>query len=84
MAEEQEHGARIVAENAHFIAFIPYAALSPYHLWIFPKVHAACFSELSPEGLRHLAEIVRTVLAKVHGLLSNPSFNLVVRSLGPV
>jgi UDPglucose--hexose-1-phosphate uridylyltransferase len=65
------------------VAFIPYAALSPYHLWIFPKVHAACFSQLPPDGLRFLAEIVRTVLAKVHGLLSNPPFNLVIRSLGP-
>jgi len=83
MAEEQEHGARIVAENAHFIAFIPYAALSPYHLWIFPKVHTACFAEESPDTLRSLAEILRAVLAKVHGLLANPPFNLVIRSLGP-
>jgi UDPglucose--hexose-1-phosphate uridylyltransferase len=83
MAEEQEHGARIVAENAHFIAFIPYAALSPYHLWIFPKVHTACYAEESPDTLRSLAEILRIVLAKIHGLLANPPFNLVIRSLGP-
>ena len=30
-----------------------------------------------------LAEIIHTVLAKVHGMLNNPPFNLVVRSLGP-
>jgi UDPglucose--hexose-1-phosphate uridylyltransferase len=83
VAEEQEHGGRIVAENAHFIAFIPYAALSPYHLWIFPKVHAAYFSEQPPHALCSLAEILHTVLAKVHGLLANPPFNLVIRSLGP-
>jgi len=83
MTEEQEHGSRIVAENAHFIAFIPYAALSPYHLWIFPKIHAACYSDQSPATLRSLAEILYTVLAKIHGLLVNPPFNLVIRSLGP-
>jgi UDPglucose--hexose-1-phosphate uridylyltransferase len=83
IAQEAEQACRIVAENDAFIAFIPYAALSPYHLWIFPKVHAACFSELPVEALPALAEILRTILAKLHGLLANPPFNLVVRSLGP-
>ncbi|MEZ0257852.1 MAG: galactose-1-phosphate uridylyltransferase [Chthoniobacter sp.] len=83
IAQELEASTRIVAENAHFIAFIPYAALSPFHLWIFPKAHAACFSSLPAAAVRDLAEIVHTVLAKVYGLLANPPFNLVVRSLGP-
>lgn len=83
IAQELEAGTRVIAETAHFVAFIPYAALSPYHLWIFPKVHSACFSALPPEAVQDLAEVVHTILAKVHGLLSNPPFNLVVRSLGP-
>lgn len=81
--QETEQACRIVAENASFIVFVPYAALSPYHLWIFPKAHAACFSEMPEEHLPALAEIVRTILAKLHGLLRNPPFNLVLRSLGP-
>jgi UDPglucose--hexose-1-phosphate uridylyltransferase len=81
--QEQAHAARIVAENAHFVAFIPYAALSPYHLWILPKTHRACFSEQPSDTLQVLAEILREVLAKVHGRLANPPYNLVVRSLGP-
>jgi UDPglucose--hexose-1-phosphate uridylyltransferase len=83
IAQEREHECRIIAENAAFVAFIPYAALSPYHLWIFPKVHAACFSEQPSATFSAMAEILHTVLAKVHGLLGNPAFNLVVRSLGP-
>jgi UDPglucose--hexose-1-phosphate uridylyltransferase len=83
IAQEREQGCRIIAENAHFIAFIPYAALSPYHLWIFPKVHTASFAEQPLETLPALAEVLYTVLAKVHGLLANPAFNLIVRSLGP-
>jgi UDPglucose--hexose-1-phosphate uridylyltransferase len=81
--QEREQRCRIVAENADFIAFIPYAALSQYHLWIFPKTHAPCFSEQPIETIQNLAEILRTILAKLHGLLENPPFNLVVRSLGP-
>jgi UDPglucose--hexose-1-phosphate uridylyltransferase len=83
IAQEREAGSRIVAENDHFIAFIPYAALSPYHLWIFPKMHAACFASLESSAVRDLAEILHTVLAKVYGLLANPPFNLIIRSLGP-
>jgi UDPglucose--hexose-1-phosphate uridylyltransferase len=83
IAQEQIHECRIVAENADYIAFIPYAALSPYHLWIFPKVHAACFSAPPGGTFRTLAELLREVLAKVYGFLVNPPFNLVVRSLSP-
>jgi UDPglucose--hexose-1-phosphate uridylyltransferase len=79
----EEPGSRVIAENGQFVALLPYAALSPYHLWIFPKVHAASFSELPEEALPALAEILHTVLAKIHGLLANPAFNLVIRSLGP-
>lgn len=81
--QETQEACRIVAENAHFVAFIPYAALSQYHLWIFPKAHAVCFSEQSSESLSALTEMLHTVLVKLHLLLGNPPFNLVVRSLGP-
>jgi len=80
LASEIEQGCRIIAENSHYAAFIPHAALSPYHLWIFPKAHQPCFSNLPPDGL---AAILQVVLAKIHGMLNNPPFNLVIRSLGP-
>jgi UDPglucose--hexose-1-phosphate uridylyltransferase len=81
--QEVQHATRIVAENSEFLAFIPYAALSPYHLWVFPKQHQACFAHGSDFTLPALAEILRLILSKLHGLLGNPAFNLVVRSLGP-
>lgn len=83
ISKEREQACRIIAENADFVAFIPYAALSPYHLWIFPKAHWACFSEQPMETLPALAEILTRVLGKVHGMLGNPPFNFVIRSLGP-
>ena len=83
ISQERIHGCRIITESDDFVTFIPYAALSPYHLWIFPKAHAACFSEQSVETLAELATTLRTVLQKVDGMLGNPAFNLVIRSLGP-
>ncbi len=81
LARERGQACRIVAENDDHVAFIPYAALSPYHLWIFPKRHAACFAV--DASLPSLAEILRTVLSKIHGMLGNPAYNLIIRSLGP-
>ncbi len=83
IARELALGCRIVAENEFFVAFIPHAALSPYHLWIFPKTHTACFSGQPLGTFPALSEILQTVLAKVHGMLDNPPFNLVIRSLDP-
>ncbi|HEY5895275.1 MAG TPA: DUF4931 domain-containing protein [Chthoniobacterales bacterium] len=83
VAQERAQASRIIAENDDFVAFIPYAALSPYHLWIFPKTHRACFSEQPADTLPTLAEVLHTVLAKVRGLLANPAYNLLIRSLGP-
>jgi UDPglucose--hexose-1-phosphate uridylyltransferase len=83
ISEERTHGCRIITEGDSFVTFIPYAALSPYHLWIFPKAHAACFSEQPVETLAELASTLRTILRKVYGMLGNPALNLVIRSLGP-
>ena len=83
ISQERAHGRRIIMESDDFVTFIPYAALSPYHLWIFPKAHAACFSQQPVETLAELATTLRTILEKIDDLLGNPPFNLIIRSLGP-
>ncbi|HNW36036.1 MAG TPA: DUF4931 domain-containing protein, partial [Candidatus Ozemobacteraceae bacterium] len=79
--EEARAGTRMVAENEIFTAFIPFAALSPFHIWIFPKTHAACFAALEDGHIEHLAGILQTILGKIYTSLDNPSFNFVIRSL---
>lgn len=71
---------RIVAETPHFVAFMPYAALSPFHLWIFPRRHAASFDEIFDHEVRDLASILRTVLAKLYHGLNDPDYNYSIRS----
>ena len=43
----------------------------------------ACFSAQPSETLAEPATTLRTILGKVDGMLGNPAFNLVLRSLGP-
>ncbi|MFO0660618.1 MAG: galactose-1-phosphate uridylyltransferase [Polyangiaceae bacterium] len=63
LRQELEDGSRIVLENRSFVAFIPYAAMSPFHLWVFPRVHQASFSSTLPEERRDLAEILESYCA---------------------
>jgi UDPglucose--hexose-1-phosphate uridylyltransferase len=78
---EMQDGTRIVAQNKNFVAFIPYAALSPFHLWIFPVRHESSFDEITPQAVKSFAEILQGVLSKIHRGLNNPDFNFSIRSI---
>jgi UDPglucose--hexose-1-phosphate uridylyltransferase len=71
---------RIVFESKYFIAFIPYAAFSPFHLWIFPRRHQPTFLTATEEELDDLGRVLRTVLRKLYFGLRDPDYNYVVRS----
>ncbi|MGB6648121.1 MAG: HIT domain-containing protein, partial [Bacteroidota bacterium] len=81
LREELEDQDRIVCETAHFVAFIPYAALSPFHLWIFPRRHMSSFDDISDIETGDLALVLRTVLSKMYRGLKDPDYNYSVRSL---
>ncbi len=77
---EQEEGTRVVDENEQFVAFIPFAALSPFHLWIFPKRHCAAFGAINDAEGTALASILRRVLRKLYDGLGDPDYNFVIRT----
>jgi UDPglucose--hexose-1-phosphate uridylyltransferase len=81
VAEELSSRERVIEENERFVAFIPYAALSPFHLWIFPKQHASSFDEISEAEIESLAQMLKTVLARLHLALDNPDYNYSIRSI---
>jgi UDPglucose--hexose-1-phosphate uridylyltransferase len=81
--EEMADGSRIVSENNSFVAFIPYAALSPFHLWVFPKRHNGYFGSISDTELSDLASLLKDVLLRLYRGLDNPDFNYMIRSLSP-
>ncbi len=81
MAEELASRERVIEENDHFVAFIPYAALSPFHTWIFPKRHASSFDEITEPEIENLAPVLKGVLARLHIALDNPDYNYSIRSI---
>lgn len=78
---EKESGERIIFETKHFVSFIPYAALSPFHIWILPKKHMASFPEINDEEMVDFAGVLKAVLKKIYSGLDNPDYNYVIRSL---
>lgn len=81
LAEELEAKERIICESDRFIAFIPYAALSPFHTWIFPRRHTSSFEDITHEEIWDLACTLKTVLAKLYYGLNNPDYNYSIRSV---
>lgn len=81
--DELSDFSRVISDTVHFCAVIPYAALSPYHIWILPKRHGGCFGEATEEELDDLAGLLGNVLGRLYKGLNDPSYNLVIRSSSP-
>eukprot|EP00322_Chrysochromulina_rotalis_P024652 CAMPEP_0115839596 /NCGR_PEP_ID=MMETSP0287-20121206/6334_1 /TAXON_ID=412157 /ORGANISM="Chrysochromulina rotalis, Strain UIO044" /LENGTH=362 /DNA_ID=CAMNT_0003293175 /DNA_START=89 /DNA_END=1177 /DNA_ORIENTATION=- len=72
---------RVVLESDHFLCFVPFAALSPFSLWIVPKkLEAAHFHEASDEQCAAFASMLRQALRCLHFGLDEPDFNMLIRS----
>ncbi|MBI1913087.1 MAG: galactose-1-phosphate uridylyltransferase [Deltaproteobacteria bacterium] len=83
LRKEREEGTRIIIDTDNFVTFIPYAALSPFHTWIFPKRHSASFTSIGEDEIKDLSFHLKTLLSKVYYGLDNPDYNFVVRSSRP-
>ena len=80
---EIKDGARVVIDTGDFLTFVPYAAISPFHLWIIPKRHTATFSDITEEEINGLARHLKALLLKYHIGLEDPDYNFVIRSSRP-
>lgn len=80
LSDELDDGHRLVAQNKYFVAFIPYAALSPFHIWILPRDHGSNFLNVTSYELTDLGQLLRQVLHKIYVGLRDPDYNYVIRS----
>jgi UDPglucose--hexose-1-phosphate uridylyltransferase len=80
VAQEREAKERVVLDRDGFIAFCPYASLQPCEVWIMPTTHEAWFEARRLEGGDPLAEILRTILTHIEGVLPRVAYNVLVRT----
>ncbi len=76
LQQELKQGKRTVAENAHFVAFAPFASRFPFELLLLPKAHNSAFSRMSVDEIDALSRILRDVLGKLDQTLGTPPYNL--------
>lgn len=83
LREELEEEDRVVEATPSFVAFVPYAALLPYHQWIFPRRHEASFDAITDAEILDLASLLSRQLQRLDRAAGAPDYNFLIRS-GPV
>jgi UDPglucose--hexose-1-phosphate uridylyltransferase len=71
---------RVVASNEKFVAISPFAARSPFEVWLLPRSHETFF-EWNNEH-KALAAILKDVLQRINSVLNTPNYVMVLHS-GP-
>ena len=74
---------RLVAQNADFVAFAPFASRFPFEVTILPRRHEPFFQTLTPGLSSGLAEILIDVLRRYKLALTDPPFNYVIHTAPP-
>ncbi len=79
---DQEKAApkRIITEKEHYLSFVPYAAETPYQIWMLPKHHRSNIGNISSEELGELAEVVLDSLGRLHAHLDDLDYNFVIHN----
>ena len=68
LAQELQDGRRIVAENAHFVAFVPFFARYPYEVHILPRAVRPAIVDFNDEEKSALAAMMKVVMEKYNNL----------------
>jgi UDPglucose--hexose-1-phosphate uridylyltransferase len=80
LKDEIKSQQRIISINKHFVAFILYAAFSPFHMWVLPRRHVSSFLDISSQEQVDLSLLMREVLRKLYIGLRDPDYNYAIRS----
>ena len=81
IADETGHGVRIINRSSNFVSFVPFAAISPFHVWLMPLRHSPDFGTLTGDELTDLSAHIRCLLRKIYFGLDDPDYSFVVRSI---
>ncbi|MDD3642960.1 MAG: galactose-1-phosphate uridylyltransferase [Candidatus Krumholzibacteria bacterium] len=71
---------RVISMNDHFIAIAPFASRFPFESWILPREHVSAFEKTTADWFPSLAEILKSVLARLEAVLDAPPFNFIIHT----
>lgn len=75
---------RLIYENRHYIALLPYYAMWPYEIHIYPRRHVNSIKDLEQEEILYLADVLRVVTATYTNLLERDAPYIMVLHNPPV
>lgn len=78
--QELSEERRIVSKNSGFIAAVPFAARFPFEVWILPRNHASSYESITRNEVNSLAEMLKSILARVEGATAYASYAMVLHS----
>ncbi|HYS11484.1 MAG TPA: galactose-1-phosphate uridylyltransferase [Myxococcales bacterium] len=81
VAQETRDRERMVLESEAALVLSPWAARSPFELWLLPRDHRSSFESATGNELRAVAEMLRTVLRKIDLALEKPALNLFLHTM---
>jgi UDPglucose--hexose-1-phosphate uridylyltransferase len=81
VAQEEREKDRMVLELERAVVISPWAARSPFELWILPREHRSSFETAPADDLRTAADALRTLLRKIDVALEKPAFHLFLHTM---
>lgn len=66
--QELEDGRRVIAQNAHFVAVVPFFARYPYEVHILPRAQRPAISDFDAVEKQALAVLLKVVMEKYNNL----------------
>ncbi len=81
LAQETRDRERLVLESDAAVVLSPWAARSPFELWILPREHRSGYESATGGELRAVADALRTALRKIDVALEKPAFNLFLHAM---
>jgi len=74
LADEAEGDGRIILSRWGYVAFVPYAPMSPYEVWVAPTDHSSSFGDES--SVRSLGKVLRSLVSAVKKMHGDIAYNL--------
>lgn len=68
VGEEKEQGERLIVENEHFAAFVPFWAVWPFEVLLIAKRPAGYLTDLTPAEVHSLAGIIQQITTRYDNL----------------
>jgi len=72
LEQERSQGERMVLENSHFSALVPFWAIWPFETMVIPRRHAGAMTELTGDEREGLADVLKRLTTRYERLFDAP------------